>query len=210
VKRFLMTSLTLLPFLTTFQMKADIAPVVEFASATPSSSPSAFTLGYEFALSSTFDINALGYYNDGLGDNHQVGIWSAGGTLIASTTVTGSDPVVGHFQYQSIPDLILGPGTYIIGGQYLGNGANVPILAQGVTSQAGYTWITDEQSMGAGLNFPGSTRGGIYGQNGLLDADFSGTVTPEPAEFLPVVFAGMGIGLMVLRRRKARSAVEKI
>ena len=133
------------------------------------------------------------------------------GISLTAATVTGIDPTVGHFQYQAIPDLILTPGTYVIAGQYLGNGGDIPLMALGVTTQPGFTWITDEQSSGAGLNFPDTSTGGLYGNNGLLAVDFATThssVTPEPAEFLPMAIIGIGIGLALVLRRKARPAVQ--
>ena len=99
---------------------AAINPAVEYSTVVTDFDGHAFTLGYKFTTSTTLDVNALGYWVDGQGNNHQVGIWNSVGGLLASTTVLSTDVVVGHFQYHSIPDLILAPGTYTIGGEFFG------------------------------------------------------------------------------------------
>ena len=54
---------------------APIAPAVMYTSTVTLSDSRPFTLGYTFSLSSAVTVNALGYWDDGLGNNHQVGIW---------------------------------------------------------------------------------------------------------------------------------------
>ena len=137
-----------------------INPAVEYATAPSTANDGrTFTLGYEFTTSVALDVNALGYFDDGNGNSHDVGIWTSSGTLLASTTVTGGDPVVGHFVYQSIPDLMLAPGTYVIGGQYLGDFAPIPVGATGVVTIPGYTWVTDLQQQDSSLTFPTVSTG---------------------------------------------------
>jgi hypothetical protein len=184
------------------QASADaINPAVEYASATSLGDPRPFTLGYEFTTSVTLDVNALAYYADGLGNSHQVGIWDTSGNLLASTTVLSTDPVVGHFQYDSIPILALSAGTYVIGGTYLGSNEPIPVQATGVVTIPGFTWVTDEQAQGSGLIFPTNSTGGSYGQNGILAVDFS--VVPEPASFVLLSTAILaGAVLARLRHRK--------
>jgi hypothetical protein len=152
-----------------------------------------------------FDITALGYWAPGIGSGQQVGIWDTSGDLIASTTVLNTDPTVGHFVYQTIPGLVLGPGNYVIGGTY--EGGLFPDDASGVTSQPGYTWITDEQIEASGLTYPNSSSGGGYGPNGVFEVDFAGSpvTTPEPSELFPAVVIGMGIGLALVLRRRVQS-----
>jgi hypothetical protein len=185
-------------------------PAVEYSTTGTLNDSRPFTLGYEFTTSVTLDINALGYWVDGLGHNHQVGIWDSTGNLLASTTVLSTDPIQGHFQYDAISELVLAPGTYTIGGEFLGNSDPFPANAQGVVTIPGFTWVQDEQIVGSGLNFPTDTVG-IYGQNGILLANFSvgsALAVPEPASLsllgtatvAGAVFAGLR------RRKKAMSA----
>src|SRR5262245_49532966 len=90
---------------------AAINPAVEYSTASTLFDAQPYTLGYKFSLSTTLTVNALGYWVDGLSNNHQVGLWTSGGSPLASTTVLGTDPVTGHFRYHTISDLTLGPGT---------------------------------------------------------------------------------------------------
>lgn len=158
-----------------------INPEVTYTSASTGLDGRDFTLGYEFTLSNSVTINALGFWDDDHISDHAVGIWDSVGNLLVSTTVLGaSDPVQDGFRWDAITNFVLGPGTYVIGGQYLGDG--FPDVASGVASQPGYTYVEDLQVLGSGLNFPTLSAGG-YGANGILLADFSttdGVATPEP------------------------------
>ena len=67
-------------------------PAVEYATSGTLSDSRPFTVGYTFSLSAPVTINALGYWDNGRGSSHQVGIWDSAGTLLTSTTVLGTDP----------------------------------------------------------------------------------------------------------------------
>jgi hypothetical protein len=175
-----------------------ITPEVEYTAASTLGDSRNFTLGYEFTISNPVTINALGFWNDGLDNNHQVGIWNTGGTLLVSTTVLGTDTIVGHFQWHVISNFALAAGTYVIGGEF--TGGVFPSGASGITTQSGYTYVEDLQVPGAGLTFPTVTTSGSYGPNGILMADFSVTASvPEPgtAWYLSATL----LTLPLLRRR---------
>src|SRR5690348_15602992 len=78
---------------------APITPAVEYTATGTLVDSRPFTLGYTFTTTVPYNINALGYWADGRSNNHQVGIWNSVGTLLVSTTVLGTDPVIGHFQW---------------------------------------------------------------------------------------------------------------
>ena len=184
-------------------------PAVEYSSSETLSSGAQYTIGYEFTTSVTLDVNALAYFNDGKGDNHEVGLWTSTGTLLASTTVLSTDPVQGHFQYDSIPVLVLAPGTYRIGGQYLGNGDPVPYLATGITTIPGYTYVTDEQTEASGLNFPTNSTDGFYGQNGILAVDFSAVASvPEPGSLVLLSTGALAVVAYSGSRRRKEAQVH--
>jgi hypothetical protein len=184
-----------------------ITPAVEYATTSTNFDSRQFTFGYKFMTSVVFDVNALAYWVDGRGNSHQVGIWDSGGNLLASTTVLSTDPIVGHFQWHGIADLILLPGTYTIGGEYLGNTDPFPVNAVGVVTVPGYTWLDDAQIIGSGLNYPTGSSSD-YGPNGILVVDFSvvsGVAVPEPSTIL-LLGAGLVSLLASGRRRSGRPA----
>jgi hypothetical protein len=185
-----------------------IDPAVTYTSTSTLFDSRAFTLGYEFTLSSTVTVDALGYWVDGNGDDHDVGIWDSTGTLLASTTVLSTDPVVSDFAWDPISDLILGPGTYTIGGQLnqTVSGNDFPADAEGISTIPGFTWVADEQVEGPGLVFPTESTGG-YGNDGILTVDFSVTSSgsvPDGASTLELV--GGAIFALGAIRRKFRQA----
>jgi len=187
-----------------FASASTITPAYEYASTGSDFDSRPFTLGFEFSLSAPVTVNALGYTTLGFTSDEQVGIWDSSGTLLTSTTVLTTDPVVGHFAYASISGVTLAAGTYTIGGTY--DGGPFPSFASGVTSIPGYTYITDEQLYGPGLNDPTVSTGGGYGANGITQVDFSvGSAVPEPATWA-MTLLGLGLtgGLLRLRARTGR------
>ena len=181
-------------------LAANINPVVEYTDSSFLSDSLPFTAGYEFTTTVPFTINALGYWYDGNGYSHDVGLWNSNGQLLISTTVQPNDPVSGHFQYDSVR-YTLAPGTYVIGGQTYesGNTYNFPVNATGITSLPGYSWVEDRQFAGLGLNFPTATYG-TYGDNGIFLVDFSVEAVPEPGTLF---LMGSGVaGVFGLCRRK--------
>ena len=69
-----------------------------------------------------------------------------------------------------------------------------------------YTYGTDLQLFGAGLNFPTFNTGGSYGENGIFEVSFSvTTAVPEPSSDA-LMLLGIGVMGATLRRRKALAA----
>ena len=54
-----------------------ITPAVQYTTITNDSDTRPFTLGYSFSLSGPVTVNALGVWDDGFGNSHQVGIWNS-------------------------------------------------------------------------------------------------------------------------------------
>ena len=188
-------SLILLPFLASRPASASINPAFEYTGSAIGFDPGAYTIGFEFSLSQSFDVNALGYFSQALATSQQVGIWDSVSDLLTSTTVTSSDPTVGHFDYAPV-SLVLGPGTYTIAGTFSDN--SVAYLLSGVTSMPGYSWITDEQTSGFGLHYPTDSTGGLYGANGIAQVDFSVVAaTPEPGFYGTLLLGLSGLATAV-------------
>jgi hypothetical protein len=78
-----------------------------------------FDLGYKFNLNQSVLVTQLGYYNGidgGMFMNHDVGLYTAAGVLLSSTTVLPSDTLDGIFRYHSIVPVNLAPGDYVLVG----------------------------------------------------------------------------------------------
>ena len=75
---------------------------------------------WSFTVHQDIIVTALGFWDvtpaTPLGENHPVGIWTSGGTLLGSATVLTDSPLLGGFRYAESPQFSLGAGqTYVIG-----------------------------------------------------------------------------------------------
>ncbi len=103
------------------------SPVVNFSAADVnpaynvsfSNNAGGFNLGYKFNLSQSVLVTQLGYYNGidgGMFMNHDVGLYTAAGVLLATTTVIPTDTLDGIFRYHSIVPVNLAAGDYVLVG----------------------------------------------------------------------------------------------
>ena len=102
---------------------------VDFTGVTIDDSSGNWCLGWKFTTNSPVTITKLGFYDDlqnGLTQNHDVGIYNAAGTLLVSTTVLPTDPLTSWFRFHDIIPLTL-PGSE-------------DFYIQGVTESENYTY----------------------------------------------------------------------
>jgi Domain of unknown function (DUF4082)/PEP-CTERM motif len=161
------------------------------------------TLGWSFTATDDLIATMLGFWDASptgpLGQNHQVGLWTSGGTLVASTTVLTTSPLTGGFRYEAIaPTLLLSGQSYVLGAEYYSPFADLyRQSATSATFDPAISFLGDTRNDSAGgFSFPGTltTNTGRFGPNIQFEA-----AVPEPAS----VFL-MGLGAVALIRRRAR------
>src|SRR5262249_6426681 len=146
----------------------------------------------------SINISSLGFYDylgNGLGESHQVGIWTDAGVLKVSATVDAGtlDPLSAGFRYQStlIGTTLLTPGTYRIGAAYLSPSSDNMVNGPAVTSfttAPDITYIQNAAAFGVGFSFPNSCLNcagfaqSFFGPNFQYNPAGAAPV-PEPATF---------------------------
>lgn len=160
------------------------------------------SIGYEFQANSAIDVVGLAALNPVSG-SEQVGLWDAGGNLLASTTVTSASTQIGtaNWSYNSITPIALTAGDdYYVAA--VGTYSYPPISDATFAPQISY--VEDAYAdNGSGFVFPNNTEFGTSAP----DAAFPGgnvvlasAAVPEPIT-LSLFGAGLA-GAVAMRRRK--------
>lgn len=182
---------------------------VDFTSPGSTSSPSQWSLGYQFIANSGATVTALGTFDlggDGFAQDQQVGLWNSSGTLLASTFVSNSDPLTGFWRFHNISGVTLtAGGTYYVASQ---GGEGYTWLTNGFTVASEITFVEDAWHFNGNtdnnpLAFPDQTDGftqadggGFFGGN----VEFGSSTTPEPGTIL--LMGPALLGLVGFARRK--------
>jgi hypothetical protein len=170
------------------------------------SGPGFTNLGYSFVANVATSVVSLGVWDqngDGLLNRHEVGLWTSGGTLLASAFVgAGTAGILDSgFRFTDIAPVLLTAGqTYYVAAQF--NGPGDDLFMDNVTSVLAAPQITYDSprlGLGTALVFPalvGCCSTGYWGGNVRLDAP---QAVPEPAT---MVLLGSGLAGAFLRRRR--------
>ena len=177
------------------------------------------TFGWSFRVNTPIAVTGLGFFDDalspfgtlGLKQDHLVSLWTAGGTLLAQTTITNaSTPVAstaadGRWLFNNITAVTLAPGTYVIGAH---NSASAMCATcdyfrylDTATTSSAITFIEARDI--SGNAFPSNS---VPSRNdGYFGPDFAFTPVPEPSMGILVGITGLiGIGGILWRRSRQR------
>lgn len=159
------------------------------------------TIGYSFSVSQSISVTDLGVWDEnanGLAESHQVGIFTTGGALLVSTTVTSADTLLNSFRYHSIAPYALGPGTYVMGAYFAGWG-DTGAAAATITTSPEITFIDNLYLYGSGFTLPTVHWSGFDAGNIGPNFIYQTSQVPEPVS---LALLGLGLAGLGFRRRK--------
>jgi Domain of unknown function (DUF4082) len=168
------------------------------------------TIGYTFTPTSNIVVSALGVWEQNTGVNltqtHQVGLWTAGGALLASGTVPLNSTVTGSWRYVSITPVTLTAGqTYVAGSEILSpftdTYSRVDLPGGTVTTNALITLgVSATNASAGGFSFPNATSATVAARLGpnLLVAAAPPTPPPTSVPDSPWTLGLIGTGLALV------------
>lgn len=169
------------------------------------------TRGYEFNTTSSVTITGLSVFDAdalGLAESHDVGLWDASGTLLASLTVPSGTAAPldssGKFRYVLLGSPVTLPVAtgYRVGAvMIVGTGDELFYNQVGLSSAPGVSYVNGAFANNGinTLSFPSSTfASGFSGGSFVVG---SASTAPEPGT-LVLVALGVTMGAMAGRRRK--------
>jgi hypothetical protein len=168
------------------------------------------TSGWSFTVNSTITVESLGFWDEGangLNSSHEVGLWTAAGTLLSSTTIGNSSTQIastssdGRWLFESVTPIDLGPGDYVLGAFFAAFDPDFARFDTARTTISEITFGTSRYVTTPGtLPFPSESvpRDGGYGPNLLV----ASPTIPEPATLVMLSIGGIAaFGTLGYRRR---------
>jgi hypothetical protein len=187
-------------------------PIVDFDGGSTEFGGGDFSAGFTFSITGSQTVNGLSWWDeagDGLASDHEVGLWSLGGALLASTTITNASTSeasisgFGNWMIESIAGLTLGAGDYVVGGVQTNSiGGDLYRTNATAIAVSGVVFgdAVENTSSGLTLVMPdqlvSSVNDGAWGPN----VHFSSVTVPEPTS---LALLGIGLaGLCFTRKKK--------
>lgn len=175
-----------------------------------------FTIGWAVEVVTPVRVTALGVWDEnsnGLEVSTPVGLWTATGTLLASTTVpaSGADIAVpsvlgaGQWLFEDIADVVLPAGVYVLGSVTIEDQTVFRAFQDDVIlDPALVNFDSAKFAVGATLQFPGLDGSplldnGLFGPNFLLEPVTA--PAPLPASLALLVLGLLGLGARLVIRR---------
>ncbi len=181
-----------------------------------------YTIGYLFQVGSTpLSVTSLGIWDPtspvsegfggsgtgtGFADSHEIGLWTTGGSLLASATVpagtTAGETSDGYLFAANTPVTLAANADYVIGFNKDGsdeNHSNVsgPVFNTPYVSLVNSAYTLSGNSPSGTLTFPAYNNSPYN----AWDPNFQFTPLPEPSSVVLLGFAGVGLLFCALRRR---------
>jgi len=168
------------------------------------------TVGWVFHLNTEVTLNRLGVEDsgqDGFVNAHDVGLWTASGTLLASATLPAgtSGSLFGNFRYVDVPSMALPVADYVIG-TYYPTPADDFIQDVPLFQTHPYVEYIRRAGTGPGFVFPTIIPGN--GNGNWFSSNFQFNLVPEPSS---VALLGMGglamLGCVIRRHRRVNQSL---
>jgi uncharacterized protein DUF4082/PEP-CTERM motif-containing protein len=165
-----------------------------------------YSLGYEFQANTNMTVTQLGYFSTGsLTEAHNVGIYSADGTLLTEATVYPSASLTANFQYATpLPSVTLTAGQdyWIMGSSGVTDVWTTYVSS--LTTNAALTYLQSGENTisGNAMEFPneiGGAPGSYFGPN--FEFTTPVVATPQPSSLTLLGIGAVTLMVYAWRRR---------